>query len=208
MTIATYSELLTELDAWLNRSDLSDRIPTFIRLFESRANRLLRVPEMATQTSYATVSGVSQLSLPDDFLSARDLYLDADPDIVLDAMTPAALRNTYPQATTGQPGAYAVVGQQILLGPVPDSEYSILLDYYQRIPGLDEDNTTNWLLTAYPDLYLWGSLCMAEAFLRDDSRLSVWKAAWDEATAEINMQGNRQRMPSAPLMMQSPVWER
>jgi hypothetical protein len=207
MTIATHSELLTELDQWLNRSDLTDRIPTFIRLFESRANRQLRVPEMATQTSYATVSGVSQLSLPDDFLSARDLYLDSDPDVILEAMSPAALRNSYPQAITGQPSAYAVVGQQILLGPVPDSEYSILLDYYQRIPGLNEDNTTNWLLTAYPDIYLWGSLCMAEAFLRDDPRLSVWKAAWDEATAEINVQGNRQRLPSAPLMMQPTAWE-
>jgi hypothetical protein len=207
MTISTYDELLTELDAWLNRSDLTARIPTFIRLFESRANRQLRVPEMHSQNSYATVSGVSQLSLPSDFLSARDLYLDSDPDIILEAMTPAALRNTYPQAVTGQPAAYAVVGSQIILGPVPDAEYSILLDYYQRVPGLSVDNTTNWLLTAYPDIYLWGSLCMAEAFLRDDSRLSVWKAAWDEATAEIAVQGNRQRMPSAPLMMQPTVWE-
>ena len=208
MTIATYSELLDELDAWLNRSDLSDRIPTFIRLFESRANRQLRTPEMATQTSYATVSGTAELALPDDFLSARDLYLDADPDIVLVAMSPAVLRNTYPRADTGQPAAYAVVGNQIILGPAPDAEYSILLDYYQEVPDLTADNPTNWLLSKYPDLYLWGSLCMAEAFLRDDPRLAVWKTAWDEAAAEINLQGNRQRMPSAPLQMQPTAWEK
>lgn len=208
MTIATFDELLTELDAWLNRSDLTDRIPTFVRLFESRANRLLRVPEMATQESYATVSGTAQLALPPDFLSARDIYLDSDPDVVLVAMSPATLRNTYSADVTGQPAAYALVGAQIILGPVPDASYSVLLDYYQRIPGLDSDTATNWLLDAYPDLYLWGSLCMAEAFLRDDQRLSVWKTAWDEATAEINLQGNRQRMPSAPLTMQPTVWER
>ena len=207
MTLATYSDLLTELDQWLNRSDLTDRIPTFIRLFESRANRLLRTPEMHTQAGYATVSGTAELALPDDFLSARDLYLDSDPDVVLEAMSPATLRNSYPNALQGSPAAYAVVGQQIILGPTPDASYSILLDYYQRIPSLNTDNTTNWLLSAYPDLYLWGSLCMAEAFLRDDNRLSVWKAAWDEATAEINAQGNRQRMPSAPLMMQPTIWE-
>lgn len=207
MTIATYAELLTELDAWLNRSDLTARIPTFIRLFESRANRLLRVPEMRTQTSYATVADTPELALPSDFLSAIDLYLDDDPDVVLAAMSPAVLRNTYPQATTGQPIAYAVVGSQMMLGPSPDGEYTILLDYYQRIPALSEDNTTNWLLDIYPDLYLWGSLCMAEAFLRDDDRLSVWKSAWDEATAEANRQGNLQRTPSSPLMMQPTVWE-
>jgi hypothetical protein len=64
MTIATYSELLTELDAWLNRSDLTARIPTFIRLFESRANRQLRVPEMALAEQLRDGQRGSQLSLP------------------------------------------------------------------------------------------------------------------------------------------------
>jgi hypothetical protein len=207
MTVSTYSELLTELDAWLNRSDLTDRIPTFIRLFESRANRNLRTPEMHTQTSFATATGTPELALPADFLSARDLYLDSDPDVVLEAMTPATMRNTYPTSLQGQPAAYTIVGQQLIIAPSPDSAYTLLLDYYQRIPGLSDDNPTNWLLTAYPDIYLWGSLCMAEAFLRDDSRLSVWKAAWDEATAEISVQANRQRMPATPLMMQPTVYE-
>lgn len=207
MTIATYDELLTELDQWLNRSDLTDRIPTFIRLFESRANRLLRCPEMAASTSYATVAGTAQLQLPDDFLGARDLYIDADPTVVLQAMTPAVLRNTYVSSISSEPAAYAVIGDQIILGPTPDGSYTLNLDYFQRIPSLNSDNPTNWLLTAYPDAYLWGSLCMAEAFLRDDQRLNVWKNAWDEATAEINRQGNTQRAPAGPLQMQPTVWE-
>ena len=208
MTIATYSELLTELDAWLNRSDLTDRIPTFIRLFESRANRLLRCPEMHAQASYATASGTPQLALPSDFLSARDLYLDSDPDVVLHAMTPSVLRNTYPLSTGGSPAAYSIVGSNMLLAPVPDDEYTLILDYFQRIPALTEDNTTNWLLTAYPDAYLWGAICMAEAFLRDDNMIAKAKSAWDEAMFEINLQGNRQRLPASPLVMQPTVWER
>lgn len=208
MTIASYSELLTELDAWLDRSDLAARIPTFIKLFEARANRQLRVPEMHTETSFATAVGVAEMTLPSDFLSAREIYLDDDPDVVLAAMAPAVLRNTYPTATTGVPAAYSVVGNQIILAPTPDDDYTLILNYYQRIPALTEDNPTNWLLEKNPDLYLWGSLCMAEAYLRDDPRLAVWKAAWDEATHEINVQGNRQRNPSSPLAMQRTVWER
>ncbi len=202
-----YTELLAELDAWLNRSDLTARIPTFIRLFESRSNRLLRCPEMHATQSYTTTEGVAVLTLPSDFLQGRDLYLDADPDIVLSAMVPATLRNTYPTALQSIPEAYAVIGSQIILAPVPDGEYAISLDYYQRIPALTEDNDTNWLLTANPDLYLWGSLCMAEAHLRDDERLRVWKSAWDEAIAEVTRQANRQRNPAAPLVMQPTVFE-
>ena len=207
MTIATYDELLTELDAWLNRSDLSDRIPTFIRLFESRANRLLRVPEMHVEYSFTTAADTAELSLPSDFLQMRHLYVNADPRVVLEAMSPATLRNSYAAQSTGQPAAYTVIGNQIILAPSPDGAYEIVLDYYQRIPGLSEDNPTNWLIETYPDLYLWGSLCMAEAFLRDDERLSVWKNAWDEATAEIIQQGNRQRTPASPISLPPTVFE-
>ena len=46
MTISTYSELQTAAGNWLNRSDLTSRLPEFIALAESRFNRILNVPEM------------------------------------------------------------------------------------------------------------------------------------------------------------------
>jgi hypothetical protein len=44
MTIATYAELVSEMGDWLNRTDLTAKIPTFVRLFEARMNRRLRSP--------------------------------------------------------------------------------------------------------------------------------------------------------------------
>lgn len=207
MTIASYSELLTELDAWMDRTVDADRIPTFIKLFEARMNRQLRAPAMEATSTSVTESGTSNYALPSDFLSMRELYLATDPKTVLEAMTPASLRETYAYSDTGQPRAYAVIGDEIVLAPTPDGEYTLTLSYYQSIPALTSANTTNWLLTAFPDAYLYGTLTMAEAYYKDDERLGLWKAAWDEVLSEMHRHFNRQRLPAAPLAMRPTIYE-
>jgi hypothetical protein len=46
MAITTFAELKTAIASWLDRSDLTSTIPDFITLFESVANRRLRVRQM------------------------------------------------------------------------------------------------------------------------------------------------------------------
>jgi len=46
MAIGNYSELNTAVANWLNRDDLTDRIPEFIVLAEARFNRVLRIRAM------------------------------------------------------------------------------------------------------------------------------------------------------------------
>ena len=43
MAIGTFAELKTATANWLDRSDLTDRIPEFIALAEARFNRVLRI---------------------------------------------------------------------------------------------------------------------------------------------------------------------
>lgn len=208
MTIATYSELLTEIDAWMDRSDLTARIPTFIRLFEARMNRRLVDPDMEGTSTTTLEAGISNYGLPDDFSQARSVYLSStDPRAQLFYMAPAALRDTYPENVNGQPVVYTVEGSELVLAPAPDGEYTLSLSYVQTVPALTSSNTTNWLLDRHPDLYLWGTLTMAEAFLKDDARLGVWKAAWDEALAEATTYANRRRLGAAPLQLRPTIIE-
>lgn len=207
MTIATYSGLLTEIDAWLNRSDLTDRVPTFIRLFEARMNRRLRDPDMECQSTQVTTADTSNYALPADCRKVRELYLAADPTVTLGYMSPQAMRETYADNTTGEPVVYTIIGNEVVLAPTPDGEYTLTLTYTQEIPDLNATDTTNWLLTDHPDAYLWGSLCMAEAFLQNDDRLKVWKAAWDEALGEIVREGNQRRVTGGPLSMRPTIIE-
>ena len=60
-------------------------------------------------------------------------------------------------------------------------------------------NTTNWLLAAHPDAYLYGTLLQAEGYLVNDERLPVWKLALEEALREIDSAGKRKQNGAAPL---------
>lgn len=205
MALTSYAELVTAVGTWLNRADLAAMVPDFITLFEARMNRELRTPRMEATAS--TSASSATIALPADFLSARAVYIDANPDRVLVAMSPANLREAYPYTATGTSVAYTVSGLNIILAPAPSEAVTVKIDYYQKIPALTATNTTNWLLTAHPDAYLYGTLTMAQAYLQDDNRLGVWKGAWDEALAEMTRHGNKMRLPAGPLAARNSVIE-
>ena len=70
MAINTYATLQTAVANWLDRSDLTDRIPEFIALAEARMNRNLRLALMLNvdQTTLggatALVAGTRDYDLP------------------------------------------------------------------------------------------------------------------------------------------------
>ena len=64
MSIGTFAELKTAAANWLDRSDLTDRIPEFIVLAEARFNRVLRIRDMETvSTAISTTGGTREYSL-------------------------------------------------------------------------------------------------------------------------------------------------
>ena len=69
MAISTYGELQTSVANWLDRDDLTARIPEFIALCESMVIRPLRVRGMETlDTSIDTVGGQRNYDLPSGYL--------------------------------------------------------------------------------------------------------------------------------------------
>jgi hypothetical protein len=197
----TWAELKASLAEWLNRTDLTAKIPELIALAERRFNRKLFVPERETAATL-TINAAS-IALPADFWALRGIYLDSDPIVQMQPVTLAALRDGY--SNSGKPLVYAISAENIVFGPVPDGTYSAKITYYATIPALGASVATNWLLTDHPDIYLYGSLLMAEAYLWNDPRLGLWKAALDEAMAELTEAGNRKRYSAQPMRLRSPV---
>jgi hypothetical protein len=132
MAITTYTELQTAAGqlAQSHRPDFA--LPEFIALGESRFNRILNTPEMETIATLSTTA--ESVALPTDFWEARGAYLDTDPRQVLEEVTLAFLRDRYSAQTTGRPQVYAISGANIVLGPSPDTTYSLKLTYKQTIP--------------------------------------------------------------------------
>ena len=88
--------------------------------------------------------------------------------------------------TSGQPAYYAVTAGEIEVYPVPDGTYTSELYYFGKTPALSDSNTSNWILEHYPDAYLYGSLIHSAPYLKDDARIQVWAALYQNAIDAIN----------------------
>ena len=89
MAIGTFAQLKTAAANWLDRSDLTDRIPEFIALAEARFNRELRTRDMETvSTAISTVAGTREYSLPTGFVQMKEFHLSTDPLTPLAYITP------------------------------------------------------------------------------------------------------------------------
>ena len=88
MAISNYTELKTAVANWLDRDDLTDRIPEFIALAESRFNRLLRIRAMESKQTASTVAGQQNLALPARFIQMRNLQINTSPVTPMQYVTP------------------------------------------------------------------------------------------------------------------------
>ena len=198
MAIGTYAELQTAVANWLERGDLTTRIPEFISLAESRFKRTLKHWRMEQRKVADTVAGQRALQLPTDYLKMRTLKLNTTTQNVLEFQPPSVLYDF--SYGSGEPKYYTVQENQLILEPIPDAVYEVEMGYYY-FSDLSDTNTTNWLLTYFPDVYLYGTLVQAEAFIFDDKRIALWKSALDEALKEVNKDDKEARWSGAPLIM-------
>ena len=72
----TYAELKSNIASYLNRSDLTDVIDTFIDSTEAEFNRRLRVKGMIKRAT-ATLT-TQYLAVPTDWVEAINLQIDGD----------------------------------------------------------------------------------------------------------------------------------
>jgi hypothetical protein len=208
VAITTYAELQTATANWLDRTDLTDRIPEFIELTEANFNRVIRQPDMvAKDDSFSIASRYT--TLPTDTLEIVRIVVDLTPVIVLEYMTPEEIsERRIVMTATGKPYYFTTVGgstNQLEVLPSPDSTYTASIVYYTRIAALTDAATSNWLLAAHPDIYLFGTLVEAEPYLKNDERMPMWTARLDKALNDLRLQGQRERHTASGLRMRSRV---
>jgi hypothetical protein len=184
MSLADYTGLKSSISDWVHRGDVSAGatvVDDFIDMAEAEFNAILRVRSMEAQTDIAMSGGY--INHPTDWLGWKRLslitggrYTDLQP-------APLEYRRIIGDGSTGQSWYYSVLGSKTYFDKA--TNYTISTTYYQSIPALSTSNTTNWLLTKFPQAYLYGCLLKTEAYLQNDPRLQVWKMAYDEAMATV-----------------------
>lgn len=185
MAISTYDELCTSVANWLHRSDLSSVIPDFVRLAEDKLNNDLNLRAMTDVETVTTTAGVRNVTQPNYLLEVYSVVLETSPRRTLTPKSIDELNVSYPNATSGVPANYAIVGNDLYFGPIPDSAYTVRITYREKLPSL-LSNSTNWLLTNNPSCYLYACLCAAAPYIVDDAQLQRYQALYREAVNAVN----------------------
>lgn len=202
MALANYTDLQAAMTNWLNRSDLSSRIPEFIALAEADIRRQLRDKKTtAALTLDADVATKTVGGLVKELVSLR--YNTSTRKYALVEMTHTALANVRGTAS-GAPRYYAFSDGILYFDVTPDSTYVMEITYIEKILALSGGSPTNYTLTNSPDIYLYGSLMQAAPFLEHDERVGLWEKMYTQAVERENIYRERLELGATPVM-QLPV---
>ena len=182
MSISNYGELKQKLSRYLFNQRFVADYDDYTTMFEADANSRVRVLPMEASTLLTTVSG--DVALPTDYLAWRTVKPTTTPYIdELDYVHPAYLPATQ---YNRRPPLFTIEGSTFKMRPVDDAVNAYELHYYQKIPTLvGSDLNSNWLLTEYPNAYLFGLMVEAAGQGRNQEMAQLYKARRDEVLAEI-----------------------
>ena len=198
MALANYTDLQAEIADHLHRSDLTTPIPDLISLGESRLNKEVRCPSMEEIEVYSSSSRT--LTIPPRFLQAKALYrLDSGYPAKLVQMDSDRFDLIAQDEATGTP-EYYYISSSIYLNCASSGTTSYRLRYYKKL-SLAAD-ATNWLMTKYPDAYVYASLFAAAPYIKDDARVQLWGQLLSAAVDEIN---STEKKINSPLMCESAI---
>jgi hypothetical protein len=177
------------------------QIDTFIQEAEQRVFNSVQIPDLRKNVTGNATSGNKYLSVPSDWLANFSLsVIDASGiQYFLLNKDVEYIREAFPNpADTGMPTHYALFDQNsYILGPTPDSNYSMELHYFYY-PNSIVTNGTSWLGDKFDSVLLYGSLLEAYTFMKGEKDVNdTYISRYNEALAMLKQLGegkNRQDM--------------
>ena len=184
MSLDTYAGLKAEVADWLNKTNLTAQIPTFIALAEAQMRRELTfvgqvetwaeaeidedgwiLPCRAEEVASVTYDGRALAYVPPENISVAD-----------------AERPTW----------YTIDGNVLKIQPAGTVDIRVKTSFCPLSPSVSR----NWILRDHPDAYLYGALMQAAPYLRDDERIGVWGDLFQAAISSINAREVRRQVGS------------
>ena len=163
--IADFSELVLAVGEHINRTDLVDVIPRFVRMAELKLDRELRLRDQEASDDLTTDSD-GEVALTTDFLEVRSIYVTGSPPIIIPALSED---NSIREYTAGTARGFIIEGDTLRIRPAAVA--TVRLNYFSAIPALETStNQVNWLLTKYPDIYLYTTIFEAAVYTGDPDR--------------------------------------
>lgn len=202
--ITKLSELKTRIAGTLNRTDLTTDIPEFIALAHIDINARFRTADMMTSGAFTLTGGTPTVALPTRFKEFRRVQYTADAsdirEIVPGPFSPLTQQEAAGQS--GYPNRYSIDGDNMRVTPTPSATFTGTWFYFIGVEAFDftDDDDTNWVLTDYPNVWLYGSLLSALPKIGNDVRSPIWRTFYEEGLNNIKADDRSKRFAKAPRM--------
>lgn len=192
MAITTFSELKSALNNYTHRDDTAytDRREEFISMAEARMHDELLLKNYESEESLTLTQDQNYVALPSGYISDIAFWLIVDGERVpLEKVLPQQLPY-YTDST--QPKYWAIDGANIRFDVHASEAYSAKFRMV-KTSSLSDSNTTNYLLTRRPDVYL--AACMSEyaRWAQDAEVFNTWESKYVKASASLKAAENRSR---------------
>lgn len=192
MAITDFSELVLAVGEHVGRTDLVDVMPRFVRMAEIKLDRELRLRDQE-EIDTLTANSDGEITLPTDFLEAKSVVTVSTPPVILPALTEDYSATQY---AAGTPRGFVIRGDTMYIRPASAAE--VELRYFASIPALETStNQQNWLLTKYPDIYLYAVIFEAAVFIGDQNRAQAADALAKAAISSAQRLSNMAKMSRA-----------
>lgn len=198
MAISTRAELRTAIKSWSKRSEMSDStLDDFITLAHSEIMSRARIRAMETRDQAFTISS-DLTNLPTGFREFRSVQRTAPSSGPMELYTPSVAAKAYDRSDASTPMFYMIEGGQIRT--VPGGSATLEVVYYADLDDFAADGETNWILTNYPGIYLFGSLKNLAPYIGHDERLPTWEREFERLLALMHTEDRKANWSGGPNM--------
>lgn len=189
---ATLESLTASVAKWLNRTDLADVIPDFVRMAEAE---FARDPRIRSSFQTVVVDGYTadgEIALPSDLLELQELRVAGAAHIPL----------PHPDWRNRVTGAYFTrIGNVVHITGKPAAAYR--LTYLQKLPQLAFPSDSNWLLREHYDVYLWKCCEQGSVWMRDVEATQGYNQKYEMAVNSLLTANNYHAWGGGPVEVQS-----
>ena len=192
-----YAQLVVAVSDYTENTFDTTDMNTFIEQAEQRIYNTVQFPSIRKNVTGTTTASNKYLSCPDDFLSVYSMAVintDGSYEYLLNKDV-NFIRQAYPTPTdTAIPKYYALFGPTVtgitisnelsfILGPTPDTGYSVELHYYYYPESIVTASTT-WLGDNFDSVLLYGTIVEAYTYMKGENDImAFYDGKYKEALA-------------------------
>lgn len=222
-TFRNYKELKDTVVDWVDRQDIEDKIPGFVRLITVDVSRDIRIPTMVNSV-VADMYADGSVLIPQDLIELKNVNLietnDKDDVTGVYPLDRASVHEYEKSRKENQnidstPTKFATSKNKLYVFPLAYSSDIIVgntvvnntvigkvdITYYRLPVTINDDGEYNWILEISPEIYFYGCLMHAYRYIRDLDNAQFWESKYLKAVNKLQASVDVSEWAGGPIVV-------